>query len=99
MGTVASCHSIHSHATKDSEVSRSESESSQDEGNGTEEDDTTEEDKDGIETSGDGQVASDGEEQQEYPHTQDTLTDISQVFGEYKDTDQESDPGEKVQSI
>ena len=33
------------------------------------------------------------------PHTQDTLTSISQVFSEHEDTDPESDPGEKVQSI
>ena len=39
------------------------------------------------------------EEWQECPHTQDTLTDISQVFGEHKDTDPQSDPGEKIQSI
>ena len=77
----------------------SESESSQDEEDGTEEDDNAEEDKGGIETSSDKQVASDGEEWQECPHTQDTLTSISQVFGEHEDTDPESDPGEKVQSV
>ena len=37
---------------------------------------------------------SDGEDGQECPHTQDTLTGISQVFGEHEDTDPESDPGE-----
>ena len=98
-GSVAGHHSIHSHATKDGEVSSSESKSSQDKGDGTEEDDNTEEDKGGIETSSDGQMASDCEEWQEHPHTQDTLTSISQVFGEHKDTDPELDPGEKVQSI
>ena len=30
---------------------------------------------------------------------QDTITGISQVFSDYEDTDPESDPGEKVQSI
>ena len=95
---MADCHSIHSHATKDGEVLSSESESSQDEGDSTEEDDNAEEDKDGIETSSDGQVASEGEEWQEHPHIQETLTGVSQVFGEHEDTDPESDPGEKVQS-
>ena len=74
----------------------SESESSQDEGDGAEEDDNTEEDKGGIKTSSDGQMVSDGEEQQECPHTQDTLTDVSQVFDEHEDTDPESNPGDKV---
>ena len=43
-------------------------------------------------------MASD-EEGQEHPHTQDTLTSISQVFSEHEDTDPESEPGEKIQSI
>ena len=33
----------------------------------------------GIETSSDGQEASDGEERQEHPHTQDTLTGVSSL--------------------
>ena len=99
MGSAAGHHSIHSHATEDGEVLSSESESSHDEGDGAEEDDNAEEDKGGIETSSDGKVTSDGEEWQECPHTQDTLTGISQIFGEHKDTDPESDPGEKIQSI
>ena len=44
-------------------------------------------------------MASDGKEGQECPHTQDTLTGISQVFGEHEDTDPESEPEEKIQSI
>ena len=83
VGSAAGCHSIHSHATEDGEVSSSESESSHDKGDGTEED------KGRIKTSSDGQVVSDGEEEQEHPHTQDTLTGISQVFGEHEDTDPE----------
>ena len=63
------------------------------------EDGNAREDKGGIKTSSDGQVASDGEEGQEHPHTQDTLTGISQVFSGHKDTDPESDPREKIQSI
>ena len=43
-------------------------------------------------------MASDGEEGQEHPHTQDTLTGISQVFGGHEDTDPESDLREKIQS-
>ena len=98
MGSVAGHHLARSHATEDGEVSSSESESSDDKGDGTG-DDNAEEDKGRIETSSDGQVASDGEEGQEHPHTQDTLTGVSQVFGGHEDTDPESDPGEKNQSI
>ena len=99
MGSVAGHHSVCSHATKDGEVSSSESESSQDEGDGAAEDGNAGEDKGRIETSSDGQVASDGKEGQEHPHTQDTLTGISQVFSGHEDTDPELDPGEKIWSI
>ena len=93
MGSVAGRYAIHSHATEDRDVLSRKFESSQDEGDGAEED------KGGIKTSSDRQVVSDGEEGQEHPHTQDTLTGISQVFSEHKDTDPESEPGEKIQSI
>ena len=99
MCSVAGFHSVRSHATEDGEVLSSESKSSHDKGDGAEEDDNAKEDKGRIESSSDGQVASDGEEWQKYPHTQDTLTGINQVFGEHEDTDPESDPGEKIQSI
>ena len=99
MGSVAGSHSICSHATEDGEVLSSESKSPHDEGDSAEEDDNAKEDKGRIETSSDGQVASDGEEGQEHPHTQDTLTSISQVFSEHEDTDPGSDPGEKIQSV
>ena len=99
MGSVASHHSVHSHATKDGEVSSSESDSSQDEGDGAEEEDNAKEDKGGIKTSSDKQEASNGEDWQEHPHTKDTLTGVSQLFGKHEDTDPESDPGEKVQSV
>ena len=95
---MASHHSIHSHATKDGEVSSSKSDSFQDEGDSAEEEDNAEEDKGGIETSSDGQEACNGEDRQEHPHTQDTLTHVSQLFGEHEHTDPESDPGEKVPS-
>ena len=96
---MAGHHSVSSHATEDGEVLSSEPKLYHDEGDGAGEDDNTKEDKGGIETSSDGQVASDDEEGQECPHTQDTLTGVSQVFGRHKDTDPESDPREKIQSI
>ena len=95
---MASHHSIHSQATENGEVPSSESDSFQDEGVSAEEEDNAKEGKSGIETSSDEQEASDGEDQQECPHTQDTLTSVSQLFGEHVDTDPESDSGEKVQT-
>ena len=92
-------HSVCSHATEDSEVLSSESESSHDEGDSTGEEDNAKEDKGGIKTSTDRQVASDGKEGQEHPHTQDTLTSISQVFGEHEDMDPKSEPRGKIPSI
>ena len=77
VGSVASHHSVHSHATEDGKVSSSESKSSHDEVDGAAKDGDAEEDKGRIETSSDGQVASDGKEGQEHPHTQDTLAGIS----------------------
>ena len=65
MGSAAGHHSIHSHATENSEVSSSESDSSQDEGDDTEEEDNTEKGKGRIETSSDKQEASDGEDKQD----------------------------------
>ena len=47
----------------------------------------------------DGQVASDGEEGQGCPQIQNTLTGISHIFGMHEETDAESDPGEKIQSV
>ena len=99
VGSVVGHHSIHSHATEDSMVSSSESESFHKEGDSMAEDGNTGEDKGGIETSSDWQVASDGKEGQEQPHTQDTLTSISQAFSGHEDTYSESDTGEKIRSI
>ena len=99
MGSAAGHHSFYSHATEGSEVSSSESKLSRDEEDITGEDENAEADKGGVETSSDGQVASDGKEGQECPHTQDTLTGVSQVFGTHEDTDPESNPEEKIQSI
>ena len=52
-----------------------------------------------MEVSSDGQAASDGKEGQGCPQIQVTLTGISQVFSTHKDTDSESDPREKIQSV
>ena len=96
MGSVAGHHSVHSHATEGGKQSSSKSELSHNEEDVTWEDENAEADKGGVETSSDGQVASDGEEGQECPQTQDTLTSISQVFGRQEDTDLESGPGQKI---
>ena len=99
MGSAA-CHcSVHSHATKGGKESSRESELSHDEEDTADEDEDAEADKGGVETASDSQVASDGKEGQECPQTQDTLTGVSQVFGTHEDTDPESDPGEKIQSV
>ena len=98
MGLAVSHHSVHSQATRNGEVPSSESDSSQGKGVGTEEEDNAKAGKSKIETSSDEQEASKGEDQQECPHTQDTLTSVSQLFGEHKDTDPESDSREKVQT-
>ena len=90
MGSAAGHHSVCSHTTEDGGVSGSESKLSHNEGDGAGEDDDAKE-KGGIKTLSDGQVASDGEEGQECPHTQDTLTGISQVFSTHEDTDPESE--------
>ena len=96
---MAGHHLVCSHATEDGKVSSSESELSHDEGDGAGEDDNAEEDKGGIQTSSDVQMASDGKEGQEHPHTQDTITGVSQVFSGHEDTVPESEPIEKIQSI
>ena len=99
VGSVAGHHSVRSHTTKGSEESSSESELSHNEEDAASEDENAEADKGGVETSSDGQVASDGEEGQVHPQTQDTLNSISQVFGTHEDTNPESNPREKIQSI
>ena len=98
MGSVGSAAGRHSQATKHGKVSSRKSDSSQGEGVSAEEEDNAEEGKGGIEMSSDEQEASDGEGQQERPHTQDTLTRVSQLFGEHEDTNAESDTREKVQT-
>ena len=98
MDSVAGCHSIHSQATRNGKVLSSESDSSQGKGVSAEEEDNAEAGKSEIETSSDEQEASKGEDQQECPHTQDTLTGVSQLFSEQEDTNSESDSREKVQT-
>ena len=83
MGSVAGHHSVHSHTNEGGEVSSSESELSCNKEDIAGEDENTEADKGGVETSSDGEEASDGKEGQECPQTQDTLIGISQVFGRH----------------
>ena len=97
--SVACQRSVCSHTTKGGEESRSKSKLSHDEEEAAGEDEDAEADKVGVETASNGQSASNGEEGQECPQTQDTLTGISQVFSTHEDTNPESDPGEKIQSI
>ena len=52
-----------------------------------------------VEVLSDSQVASDDKEGQGHPQIQNTLIGISHVFGTHEETDAESDPGEKIQSI
>ena len=99
MGSVVGHHSVYSHTTEGGEESSSKSKLSHDEEDAAGKDENAEADKGGVETSSDGQVASNDEEGQVCPQTQDTLTGISQVFSTYKDTNPESDPGEKIQCI
>ena len=98
MGSEAGHHSVHSQATENGKVSSSESDSPQGERVGAEEEDNTKAGKSEVETSSDEQEASEGEDQQEHPHTRDTLTSVSQLFGKHEDTDTESNSGEKVQT-
>ena len=98
MGSAVGHHSVHSKATKNGEVLSSESDSSQGERVGIEEEDNAEAGKSGVETSSDEQEASNGEDQQEHPHTQDTHTHVSQLLSKHKDTNPESDSGKKVQT-
>ena len=91
-------HSIHSQATENGDESSSKSDSSQGEGSGTKEEDNAKVGKSEVKTSSNEQEASEGEDKQECPHTQDNLTSVSQLFSEHEDTDPESDSGEKVQT-
>ena len=52
-----------------------------------------------VEVLSDSQVASDGKDGQGCSQIQNTLTGVSHIFGTHKDTDAESDPREKIQSI
>ena len=78
--------------------SSGESASSQGEGSSSEEEDNAKADKGKTETSSNKQEACESEDKQEHPHTQDTLTGVSQLLGKHKDTDPKSDSEEKVQT-
>ena len=95
---MGGCHSLHSRATEDGDKSSSESDSSQGKESCAEEEDNAKVGKSKIETSSNEQEASEGEDKQECPHTQDTPTGVSQLFSEHEDTDPDSDSGEKVQA-
>ena len=99
VGSIASHHSIHSHTTEGGQESSSKSKLSLDEEDTPHEDENAEADKGEAKTSSNGQVASHCKEGQEHPQTQDTLTGIRQVFSTHKDTNPESNPREKIQSI
>ena len=99
MGSAAGHHSVHSHATEGGEESSSESKLSHNQEDIPGEDENAKTDKGEVETLSDGLVASDGEDGQECPQTQDTLISVSQVFSRHEDTDPESDPGEKIQPV
>ena len=102
--SISSYHSLqsgfaHSQVTDSGQESSSESKLSHKEEDAPHEDENTEAGKGEVEVLSNSQVASDGEEGQGCPQIQDTLTGISQVFGTHEDTDSESDPGEKIQSV
>ena len=94
---MAGHHSIHSNATQVGEKSSSKSDPSHIKEDAAAEGEGAEADKHGTETVSDDHAASDGEEEQKHP--QDTLTSVSQILGTHEDTNSESNPGEKVQSI
>ena len=96
--SASSHHFNYSQPTKNGDKSSGESASSQGEESDSEEEDNDKVDKGETEASSDKQEVSKGEDKQEYPHTQDTLTGITQLFSEHEDTDPESDSEEKVQT-
>ena len=83
---------------KNDDESSGESTSSQGKGSSSEEEDNAKGDKGKTKASSDEQEVSESEDKQEHPHTQDTLTGVSQLFSEHKDTDPKSDSEEKVQT-
>ena len=91
--------SVISQVTEGGQESSSESKISHEEEDAPCKEENTEAGKGEVEVLSDGQVASDGKERQGCPQIQDTLTDISQVFSTHEDTDSDSNPREKIQSI
>ena len=91
--------SAHFQVTDSSRESISESELSHKEEDAPHEDESTKASKGEVEVLSDDQVASNSEEGQGHPQIQDTLTGVSQVFSTHKDTDSESNPKEKIQSV
>ena len=91
--------SAQSQVTNDGQETSSESEPSHEEEDAPCEDEDVEAGKGEAEVLSDGQVASDGEEGQGHAQIENTLTGVSNIFGMHKETDAESDTGEKIQSI
>ena len=91
--------SAQSQVTDDDQETSSESELSHEEEDALSEDEDVEVGKGKVEVLSDGQAVSNGEEGQGCPQIQNTLIGISHVFGMHEETDAESDPGEKIQSI
>ena len=77
----------------------SKSESSHEEENAPCEDEDAEAGNSEVEVLSNGQAASDGKEGQGHPQIQNTITGISHIFSMHEETDEESNPGEKIQSI
>ena len=102
--SITSCHSwrsgsAESQVTDDGQETSSKSKPSHEEEDAPCEDEDVEAGKGEVAVLRDGQVASDGEEGQECPQIQNTLTGISHIFSMHEETDAESDPREKIQSI
>ena len=91
--------SVCSQVTEGGQESSSEPKLSHKEEDTPREDENTKAGKGEVEISSNGQVASNGKEGQECPQIQDTLSSVNQVFSMHEDTDSESDPGKKIQSI
>ena len=91
--------SAQSQVTDDDQETSSESKPSHKEEDAPYEDEDVEAGKGEVEVLSDGQSASYGEEGQGCPQIQNTLAAISHVFGMHEETDAESDPGEKIQSV
>ena len=102
--SIASFHSLQSgsarsQVTDGSQETSSESELSHEEEDAPCEDENAEAGKGEVEVLSDSQAVSNGKEGQGCPQIQDTLTGVSHIFSMHEDSDSESNPREKIQSI